>query len=109
MLPNFTIVICGAILTVMMLAVTGSGLVTPETRTRIGEMPEVGRPMMQRMISEPAGQAQFAALELSRRADEIGRLRVLNRIDRCGSILDRHAQGPGNVPLDGLFSEISLQ
>ena len=77
MLPNFTIVICGAILTVMMLAVTGSGLITPETRTRIGEMPEVGRPMMQRMISEPAGQAQFAALELSRRAQEIGRLRDL--------------------------------
>jgi hypothetical protein len=77
MLPNFTIVICGAILTVMMLAVTGSGLVTPETRTRIGEMPEVGRPMVQRMIPEQAGQAQFAALELSRRAEEIGRLRDL--------------------------------
>ncbi len=74
MLPNFTIVICGAVLTVVMLAVTGSGLVTPETRTRIGQMPEVGRPMMQRMISEPAAQAQFAALELSRRAEEIGRL-----------------------------------
>src|SRR5262249_56904720 len=73
----FTIVICGAILTVMMLAVTGSGLVTPETRTRIGEMPEVGRPMVQRMIPEQAGQAQFAALELSRRAEEIGRLRDL--------------------------------
>jgi hypothetical protein len=77
MLPNFTIVICGAILTVMMLAVTGSGLVTPETRTRIGEMPEVGRPMVQRMIPEQAGQAQFAALELSRRAEEIGRLHDL--------------------------------
>jgi hypothetical protein len=77
MLPNFTIVICGAILTVMMLAVTGSGLVTPETRTRIGEMPEVGRPMVQRMIPEQAGQAQFAALDLSRRAEEIGRLRDL--------------------------------
>jgi hypothetical protein len=77
MLPNFTIVICGVVLTVMMLAVTGSGLITPETRTRIGEMPEVGRPMMQRMISEPAGQAQLAVLELSRRAEEIGRLRDL--------------------------------
>src|SRR5262249_60441133 len=77
MLPNFTIVICGAILTVMMLAVTGSGLVTPEIRTRIGEMPEIGRPMVQRMIPEQAGQAQFAALELSRRAEEIGRLRDL--------------------------------
>jgi hypothetical protein len=77
MLPNFTIVICGAILTVMMLAVTGSGLVTPETRTRIGEMPEIGRPMVQRMIPEQAAQAQFAALDLSRRAEEIGRLRDL--------------------------------
>jgi hypothetical protein len=77
MLPNFTIVVCGAILTVMMLAVAGSGLITPETRTRIGEMPEVGRPMMQHMISEPAGQAQFAALDVSRRAEEIGRLRDL--------------------------------
>jgi hypothetical protein len=77
MLPNFTIVICGAILTVMMLAVTGSGLITPETRTRIGEMPEIGRPMVQRMMPEQAGQAQFAALDLSRRAEEIGRLRNL--------------------------------
>jgi hypothetical protein len=50
MLPNFTIVICGAILTVMMLAVTGSGLVTPETRMRIGAMSEIGRPMVQSMI-----------------------------------------------------------
>jgi hypothetical protein len=56
---------------------TGSGLVTPETRTRIGEMPEIGRPMVQRMIPEQAGQAQFAALDLSRRAEEIGRLRDL--------------------------------
>jgi hypothetical protein len=53
MLPNFTVVICGAILTVLMLAVAGSGLIDPETRTRIGAMPEVGRPMMQRMITEP--------------------------------------------------------
>jgi hypothetical protein len=77
MLPNFTVVICGAILTVVMLAVTGSGLITPETRTRIGEMPEVGRPMMQQMIAEPAGAAQFMALELSRRGEELARLRDL--------------------------------
>jgi hypothetical protein len=75
MLPNFTVVICGAILTVLMLAVAGSGLIDPETRTRIGAMPEVGRPMMQRMITEPA--ARFAALEASRRAEELMRLRDL--------------------------------
>jgi hypothetical protein len=77
MLPNFTIVVCGAVLTVIMLAVTGSGLITPETRTRIGEMPEVGRPMMQRMITEEAGRTQFAVLDLSRRVEELGRLRDL--------------------------------
>jgi hypothetical protein len=75
MLPNFTVVICGAILTVLMLAVAGSGLIDPETRTRIGAMPEVGRPMMQRMITEPA--ARFAALEASRRTEELMRLRDL--------------------------------
>jgi hypothetical protein len=77
MLPNFTVVICGAVLTVLMLAVAGSGLIDPQTRTRIGAMPEIGRPMMQRMITEPAARGQFAALETSRRADELMRLRDL--------------------------------
>ena len=77
MLPNFTVVICGAVLTVLMLAVAGSGLIDPQTRTRIGAMPEIGRPMMQRMIVEPAARGQFAALETSRRAEELMRLRDL--------------------------------
>jgi hypothetical protein len=77
MLPNFTVVICGAVLTVLMLAVAGSGLIDPETHTRIGAMPEIGRPMMQRMITEPAARRQFAALEMSRRAEELMRLRDL--------------------------------
>jgi hypothetical protein len=77
MLPNFTVVICGAVLTVLMLAVAGSGLIDPQVRTRIGAMPEIGRPMMQRMITEPAARGQFAALEASRRADELMRLRDL--------------------------------
>ena len=77
MLPNFTVVICGAVLTVLMLAVAGSGLIDPQTRTRIGAMPEIGRPMMQRMITEPAARGQFAAIETSRRAEELMRLRDL--------------------------------
>jgi hypothetical protein len=77
MLPNFTVVICGAILTVFMLAVAGSGLIDPQTRTRIGAMPEIGRPMMQHMITEPAAREQFAAYEMSRRAEELMRLRDL--------------------------------
>jgi hypothetical protein len=77
MLPNFTVVICGALLTVLMLAVAGSGLIDPQTRTRIGAMPEISRPMMQRMITEPAARGQFAAIEMSRRAEELLRLRDL--------------------------------
>jgi hypothetical protein len=76
MLPNFTVVICGALLTVLMLAVAGSGLIDPETRTRVGAMPEISRPMMQRMITEPA-RGQFAAIEMSRRAEALMRLRDL--------------------------------
>jgi hypothetical protein len=57
--------------------VAGSGLIDPEARTRIGAMPEIGRPMMQRMITEPAAREQFAALETSRRAEELIRLRDL--------------------------------
>jgi hypothetical protein len=77
MLPNFTVVICGAVLTVLMLAVAGSGLIAPETHIRVGAMPEIGRPMMQGMIAEPAAREQFAALEMSRRAEELVRLRDL--------------------------------
>jgi hypothetical protein len=75
MLPNFTVVTCGAILTVLMLVVAGSGLIDPQTR--IGAMPEIGRPMIQRMIAEPPARGQFAALEVSRRAEELRRLRDL--------------------------------
>ncbi len=74
MLPNFRIVICAVMLTVLLFAVTGTGVVMPETYTRIGEMPEIGRPMMQRMITDEPAQAQFFALTLARRTEEIGRL-----------------------------------
>jgi len=74
MLPNFRIVICAAMLTVLLFAVTGTGVVMPETYTRIGEMPEIGRPMMQRMITDEPAQAQFIALTVARRTEEIGRL-----------------------------------
>ena len=74
MLPNFRIVICAAMLTVLLFAVTGTGVVMPETYTRVGEMPEIGRPMMQRMITDEPAQAQFIALTLARRTEEIGRL-----------------------------------
>jgi hypothetical protein len=75
MLPNFKIVIGTIMLAILLFAVTGRGVVIPDTYTRIGEMPEVGRPMMQRMVTDEPGQAQFQVRALTRRAGELDRLR----------------------------------
>jgi hypothetical protein len=75
MLPNFKVVICAIMFAVLLFAVTGAGVVIPDTYTRVGEMPEVGRPMMQRMITDEPGQAQFYTLSLTRRGGELDGLR----------------------------------
>jgi hypothetical protein len=72
MLPNFKIVIGGVVIFVLLFAVTGAGILTPQVYTRVGAMPEIGRPMMQRAIADKS--AQFPAV--TRRADEL-RLREL--------------------------------
>src|ERR1700736_1853289 len=77
MLPDFKIVICGVILFVILFAVTGAGVVTPQTYTRIGEIPEVGRPLMQRVIADEPGLTQFQRLTVTRRGEELSRLREL--------------------------------
>jgi hypothetical protein len=74
MLPNFRIVIGAVMFAVLLFAITGAGVVMPDTYTRVGEVPEIGRPMMQRMVTDEPAQAQFLALTLMRRADELGRL-----------------------------------
>jgi hypothetical protein len=75
MLPSLKIVIGAIVFAVLLFAVTGTGVVIPDTYTRIGEAPEIGRPMMQRMVTDEPGQAQFMALSLTRRAGELDRLR----------------------------------
>jgi hypothetical protein len=77
MLPNFKIVIGAVLLSVIMFAMTGAGVVMPVTYTRVGEMPQIGRPMMQRMITDEPEQARFHVLSLERRAGELDRLREL--------------------------------
>ena len=72
MLPNFKIVIGGIVIFVLLFAVTGAGVLTPEVYTRVGAMPEIGRPMMQHVMADES--AQFPAT--ARRADEL-RLREL--------------------------------
>jgi hypothetical protein len=75
MLPNLKVMVCAVMFAVIVFAVTGAGVHLPETYTRIGEMPEIGRPMMQRMIADEPAQAQFQALTLTRRSEELDRLR----------------------------------
>ncbi len=77
MFPNVKIVLGGILLSIILLAATGSGMVTPQTYTRIGEMPEIGRPMMQQMFTDQTAQARFHILTLSRRTEELDRLRDL--------------------------------
>jgi hypothetical protein len=72
MLPNIKVVICGIILAVILFVATGFGIVTPETYTRIGEMPKVGQPMMQQMMTGEPAQAQYHTLAATRRNEELG-------------------------------------
>jgi hypothetical protein len=77
MLPNLRFLICGVLFCFLLFAVTGAGVRLPDTRTRIGEMPEVGRPMMQRSMADATAQAQaqFYIMTAAHRADELERLR----------------------------------
>ena len=75
MLPNLKILICGVVFALLLFAVTGAGILLPESYTRVGEMPEVGRPMMQRMIADEPAQAQFHIMTVARRSEELDRLR----------------------------------
>jgi hypothetical protein len=67
MLPNFKIVIGGVLIFVLLFAVTGAGVVTPQVYTRIGAMPEIGRPLMQRVMADESAQLSTAL----RRGDEV--------------------------------------
>jgi hypothetical protein len=73
MLPNLKFLVCGILFCVLLFAVTGAGVMLPDSRTHIGEMPEIGRPMMQRSMAEVPAQAYMMAV--ARRSDELERLR----------------------------------
>jgi hypothetical protein len=75
MLPNLKFVACGILFCILLFAVTGAGVMLPDSRTHIGEMPEVGRPMMQRSMAEVPGRAQAHMMAAARRSDELDRLR----------------------------------
>jgi hypothetical protein len=75
MLPNLKFVVCGILFCVLLFAAAGTGVILPDSRTRIGEMPEVGRPMMQRSMADVPAQAQVYMMTAARRSDELERLR----------------------------------
>ncbi len=75
MLPNLTFMTCGILFCLLLFAVTGAGIMLPDSRTRIGEMPEIGRPMMQRSMADVPAQSQVYMMTVGRRSDELERLR----------------------------------
>ncbi len=75
MLPNLKFMICGILFCFLLFAVTGAGVMLPDSRTHVGETPEIGRPMMQRSIAEIPAQSQFYRMTVARRSDELEQLR----------------------------------
>jgi hypothetical protein len=75
MLPDLRFLICGVLFCFLLFAVTGAGVRLPDARTRVGETPEIGRPMMQRSIAETPAPARFYMMAAARRTDELERLR----------------------------------
>jgi hypothetical protein len=88
MLPSYKTVIGVLLLSAVLFVMTGAGVVMPETYTRIGEMPEISRPMMQGMITDGAGDARFHILNLTRRAAELDKLRMLAALEVDSPLAD---------------------
>jgi hypothetical protein len=75
MLPDLRFLICGVLFCFLLFAVTGAGVMLPDARTRIGEAPEIGRPMMQRSIVEVPAPAPYSIATAARRVGEPEQLR----------------------------------
>jgi hypothetical protein len=97
MLPNLKILICGVVFGPLLFAVTGAGVLLPDSNTRVGEVPEIGRPMMQRMIAEEPAQAQFRITTVARRSEELERLRELSAVEVAPAQLEPDLLKPAVV------------
>lgn len=115
MLPNFKYLICGLVLGLLLFAAAGAGAVLPDSHTRVGEMPEIGRPMMLRAIAEEPATAQFHMMAVVRRARELERLRLLALFE---SVSERTEPGlpttailvhpvPGSVLVEDVKAQVS--
>jgi hypothetical protein len=75
MLPNLKFLVCGILFCVLLFAAAGAGVTLPESRTHVGEIPEVGRPMLQQSMAEAPPRMQAYMMMVLRRGDETERLR----------------------------------
>jgi hypothetical protein len=81
MLPNLKLLVCGILFCFLLFAAAGTGVMLPDARTHVGEMPEIGRPMMQRSMAEAPAQAGIYMMAAARRSDEPERLGELAPMD----------------------------
>jgi hypothetical protein len=70
MLPNLKFLVCGILFFVLLFVAAGAGVVLPDARTRVGEMPEIGRPMMQGSMAGGQAEAQIFMMAAARRSDD---------------------------------------
>jgi hypothetical protein len=78
MLPKFRVIVGGVILTLLALMASGRGLVPmQESYTRIGDVPQVGRNLLQQAIMASPEQHHFAMVAAARRTSELQRLHEL--------------------------------
>jgi hypothetical protein len=95
MLPNLKFLGCGILFCFLLFILAGAGVMLPDARTRIGEMPEIGRPMMQRSMAEaPAAIYMMAA----RSSDEPERLREPVPVEMAASPPPESDDGKPDLP-----------
>jgi hypothetical protein len=96
MLPDVRFLVCGVLFCFLLFAVTGAGVRLPDARTRIGEMPELVRPMVQRSMAEAPAQSQLYMMTAARRISELDRLR--ERAEQEATSAQAAPQPDGELP-----------
>jgi hypothetical protein len=100
MLPNLRFLTCGILFCLVLFVMAGTGAMLPDARTRIGEMPEIGRPMMQQSIAEAApAPMQFYRVTVLRPDDDLERPRDAAAAETAQPDSDLPAADPANPDL----------
>jgi len=105
MLPNLRSLICGVVFGPLLFAATGAGVLRPDSYTRVGEMPEVSRPMMQRVIADEPAQVQFHLMKVARRSQELDRLRERSALEVASVLAQPESDLSGPAILENPASD----